>query len=49
MNLTCIRPKAPRTAMGRSPSNSCPANATPATDCARVGIAYTVQKVLLED
>jgi hypothetical protein len=48
-DITCSRPEASRTAQGRSPSNSCPAGATPGVDCARVGIAYTVQKVIYED
>lgn len=47
--LTCSKPEASRTSTGRSASNSCPANATPGTDCPRVAIAYTVQKVTLED
>lgn len=44
-NVTCSRPTAARSASGRSPSNSCPVGATPGVDCARVGIAYAVEKV----
>jgi hypothetical protein len=48
-DVTCSRPQAARSLAGRSQSNSCPTGATPAVDCARVAIAYTVEKVTLED
>jgi hypothetical protein len=48
-DVTCSRPEAARSPAGRSQSNSCPAGATPAVDCARVAIAYTIEKVTLED
>ena len=48
-NVTCSRPQASRTLSGRSPSNTCPSGATPGVDCARVGIAFSVEKVSYEE